>query len=664
MRYSYLLFVGFVLILTGRSVAQDSYEVLKWDSHLTWHKHLIQQMHEQYRQRDIDMQQAFTSKAAAENYRNKIRKNYDSIKGNFPQKSPLNAKVTGTIKHEDYQIKKVLYESFPNHHVTANLYVPEGQGPFPAALLFCGHESQAKATASYQRTAILLAKHGFVVLVIDPISQGERFQLTDADGEPATRGGTTEHTLLNAGSNLVGTNVVNYEYWDNKQGLEYLMSRPEVDTGRIGVLGNSGGGTMTTYFMALNDTPEAAVVCSYVTKRERAIEVLGPQDGCQWIPYEGREHLEIADFLLMNAPVPTLTLAGKYDFVDYVGVERTMREMQNYYAALEHPEETKLFSWSDGHGISKPKREAAVEWFKRWFYEDSSAVEEGNLAVHTEEQLQVTETGQVNSQFEDEYTIQQRNINLANQLKSERQAFQQNHSRKGFLEKVTSLIGFKENPHNVTAEYVDTSRWKDYHMTKKILRRKGEVPIPVIIIQPSENRQADTLQLRISEGGKAKIIEQNETKINSVLASGQSVILADLRGTGELEDPEEFNASKYHDSQYRNDQVSLHIGEPVVGQRVQDIVTILDFIEAEPSLSPKSITLQAHGFTASPALHAAVLTSQVDQLMLSDTIQSYREILEQPIRQNGYAYVVPNALKFYDLPDLVDLINPKKVVYE
>src|SRR5699024_3394363 len=161
------------------------------------------------------------------------------------------------------------------------------------------------------------AKHGFVVLVIDPISQGERFQLTDEHGEPATRGGTTEHTLLNAGSNLVGTNIVNYEYWDNKQGLEYLMSRSEVDTNRIGVLGNSGGGTMTTYFMALNDTPQAAVVCSYVTKRERAIEVLGPQDGCQWIPYEGREHLGIAEFLLMNAPATTLTLAGKYDVVGY-----------------------------------------------------------------------------------------------------------------------------------------------------------------------------------------------------------------------------------------------------------------------------------------------------------------------------------------------------------
>src|SRR5699024_12314043 len=93
-----------------RSVAQQSYEVLDWSSQVSWHKHLIQQMHEQYRQRDKDMGQALTSKGAAETYRQKIRKDYVSIKGSFPPEAPLNAEVTGTIRHDDYRIEKVLYE--------------------------------------------------------------------------------------------------------------------------------------------------------------------------------------------------------------------------------------------------------------------------------------------------------------------------------------------------------------------------------------------------------------------------------------------------------------------------------------------------------------------------------------------------------------------------
>src|SRR5699024_9049224 len=282
-------------------------------------------------------------------------------------------------------------------------------------------------------------------------------------------------------------------------------------------------------------------------------------------------------------------------------------EMKHVYSALEQPENVRLFSWSDGHGISKPKREAAVEWFNRWFYEDSSSVQEDNLKVHTEKQLQVTETGQVDSQFEDEYTIQQRNIDLANKLETKRESFQQNHSREEFLEKVASLIGFEDNPHKVTAEHVDTSRWKGHRMMKVILRRKGEVPIPVIALQPAKDQQTAAVQLWVSEEGKEHLINQSGDELEQAVISGESVLLADLRGTGELEDPEEFNADKYHDSQYRNDQISLHIGKPVIGQRVQDIITILDFIEAE--LPEKNITkVDAQGFTASPALHAAVLT--------------------------------------------------------
>src|SRR5699024_6985063 len=363
------------------------------------------------------------------------------------------------------------------------------------------------ATVSYQKTAILLAQNGFVVLVIDPISQGERFQLTDENGEPLTRGGTTEHTLLNASSNLVGTNIVNYEYWDNKRGLDYLMSRPEVDTTRIGVLGNSGGGTMTTYFLALNDTPKAAADCSYVTKRERTIEVLGPQYACQWVAYVGREHLEIHDFLMMNGPVPTLILAGKYGFVDYEGTKQTYREMKHVYSALEQPEKVRLFSWSDGHGISKPKREAAVEWFRRWFYQDSSKVEEGKLAVLSEEQLQVTETGQVNSSFENEYTIQERNLDLGKKLKAQREQGESTHTPREFKTKLKLLIGFKENPYALTTERVGSISWKGHRMETMILRKKGEVPLPAIVIRPSERVSSTKVQVWLSEQGKSAIFD-------------------------------------------------------------------------------------------------------------------------------------------------------------
>jgi len=189
----------------------------------------------------------------------------------------------------DYRIENILFESLPEHHVAANIYVPEGKGPFPAVLIFCGHEMTSKATESYRKTAILFAENGFVALVVDPISQGEMVQFTDDYGQRILRGSTTEHTLQNAGGNLVGTGVASYELYDNVRSLDYLISRQEVDAERIGCPGNSGGGTQTAYFVGFDKRIKVAAPCSFIARRERNLELRGAVDGCQHLPYEGRE---------------------------------------------------------------------------------------------------------------------------------------------------------------------------------------------------------------------------------------------------------------------------------------------------------------------------------------------------------------------------------------
>ncbi len=163
-----------------------------------------------------------------------------------------------------------------------------------------------------QQTAI-------AALVVDPVSQGERVQFTDSAGKRILRGSTTEHTLLNAGASLTGTSIVAWELFDNVRSLDYLASRPEVDPDRIGCLGNSGGGAQTTFFIGFDDRVKVAAPCSFITSREREYELNGTGDGCQQIASEGREQLEIADYLMLFAPKPLLILAGRYDFVDYRG---------------------------------------------------------------------------------------------------------------------------------------------------------------------------------------------------------------------------------------------------------------------------------------------------------------------------------------------------------
>src|SRR5690606_15688437 len=61
--------------------------------------------------------------------------------GGFPEKTPLNARVVGKQQRDGYRIEKVIFESRPNHHVTAVLYLPEGDGPHPGVLVPCGHSA-------------------------------------------------------------------------------------------------------------------------------------------------------------------------------------------------------------------------------------------------------------------------------------------------------------------------------------------------------------------------------------------------------------------------------------------------------------------------------------------------------------------------------------------
>ena len=110
-----------------------------------------------------------------------LRRKALAVIGGLPgEKSPLNARVTGTIPMDGYRIEKLVFESLPGIHVTALVYVPEGPaGRSRPCSLACGHSPVGKAYPGYQEIAVRLARRGYVVLCWDPVGQGERSQFWD-----------------------------------------------------------------------------------------------------------------------------------------------------------------------------------------------------------------------------------------------------------------------------------------------------------------------------------------------------------------------------------------------------------------------------------------------------------------------------------------------------
>jgi dienelactone hydrolase len=657
MRKVRLLIIQIVFFLFATSAfAQKQANILDWKTDVSLNTYLVQQMKAQYAARTAEFNKALANQTNTLAYIKSVRQKFKTVVGELPHKSTLDATTTGVIQKDGYRIEKIVYQSFANHRVTANLYLPKGKGKFPSVLLFCGHEDLSKATLSYQQTAILFAKNGFVVFVIDPISQSERVQLTDSSGKSLTRGSTTEHTLLNLSSNLLGTSAAAYELFDNIRGLDYLVSRPEVDTTKIGCIGNSGGAMQSIYFAAFDDRVKIIAPCSYLASREKTFETTGAADGCAQIPNEGLAQLEMSDYLVAAAPKPILVLAGKYDFIDYNGTLQSYSDLKKVYKSLNSSQKLSLFTFDDGHGISKPKREAAVQWFRKWFYNDDRPITEKAAETLTAAELFATSTGKVNTTYPDEINITQKNELLYLQKEQSRKQFAEQSI--GYRkQKIESLLGLNPNAEQLEIEDINSGNiGNDINYQWLVLRKRTEVPLPLRIYRKSSSSKQVIIAINDNVKQRDSLISQWQTSKSDAI-----LISVDVRGTGETTDKPEMNDPKYFSKDYRNAMLALHIGKPLVGQRVTDILNVVAFIKGDKNLQNLPITINATCLVAIPALHAMFLNSEINNIHFDQGITSYQSILNHPLEKDRYGAVIANVLSYYDLPDLINWIGKDRV---
>ncbi|MCI1189130.1 hypothetical protein MON38_17030 [Hymenobacter sp. DH14] len=658
---TFLLLLLAALAATAQVRAQTGTNVLDWKANTTLTSYLNQQLHAQYAGRPAGLARAAQSAAGAAAYRDSVRARCRRVLGPLPACTPLRAQVVDQLVRPGFRIEKIIYESTPRHHVTANLYVPNGAGRWPTVLLPCGHENEAKATVSYQQTAMLFATHGFAVLVPDPVSQGERMQLTDAAGKPLARGGTTEHTLLNAQAALVGHNLPAAELWDNIRGLDYLATRPDVDTARFGCIGNSGGATQTAYLLAVEPRLKVAALCSYVAAGERNLELTGPADGCVMLPNAGRARLDLADWPIAFAPKPLLLLAGRYDFVDFNSIETAHAEIGSIYQALGQLRQHQLFTAEDGHGISKPKREVAVRFFLKWLKGEvaPAAVQEGPLPVATARELQCTTTGQVNTSFADEENLSAFYQAEAKRLVAARPPLTaQKLGRLEFWQPTNAafdvLFSREDQGHALRMEPRDTLRRDGLLLQKLILRRGQFLPLPVLRLDaPAARKATGRVLICFADAGKATLADSTAW-LRAQLKNYDAVLLADLRGQGETADPGAALDPKYYNREYRPALQGLHLGLPLLYQRMADAAQLARYATDGPTRG-RSVDVYALGRSSSlVALHlAAGLGPVMRQVRLPILPVSWQEILSQPTTKDVYSDVLPGVLLCYDVPDLV-----------
>jgi cephalosporin-C deacetylase-like acetyl esterase len=619
---------------------------------------LIAEVERQAASRANAVRRALASPAALAARQKEFRAHLGELVGELPARTPLGAKTVGTIECDGYKIEKVIFESRPRHHVTANLYLPRDTSrPVPGVLVPCGHSANGKASPPYQSVCILLAQNGCAALIYDPIGQGERLQLAES-----AEHGTTEHTLVGLGAILVGWNTATFRIWDGLRSMDYLAGRPEVDPRRLGCTGNSGGGTMTTWLMAVDERIAAAAPSCFITTVERLFKTIGPQDCEQHFPGQGARGIDHTDFITMRAPKPTLILAAERDYFDFAGTRAAYEQAADVYRVLAHPERIGLFSYDDEHGFSRPRREAAVAWMRRWLADDTRPVREGALKLQSDATLQVTASGQVMKEFADERAVVDFTIERTRQLAEKRQAAWHRMDRAKRVETVRRALGLPEQLDlDATSRSLGSIARAGYKIEKLVIVRDGHVPLPALLCVPESARDGKHPAVLYADGrGKACDLGSGGP-IEKLVAAGRVVLSVDLCGYGETADL--AKGAKFHNDEFRTAMAAMHVGRPLVGRRVEDLLAALTVLSAHPTVDAESIQLVAVDRAGPVALHAAAMEPRFRSVVIRGSIRSWADdVVARPLAPQLIGHVVPGALVHYDLPDLAVMLGGRLTV--
>lgn len=582
-----------------------------------------------------------------------------TLGGAFPERTPLNARTVGTIQREGYKIEKVIFESQPKFYVTASLYVPtRGRGPFPAILFPLGHEEGAKAHDTWQQVLGSFAQKGYVALAWDQIGQGERVQMYDTDfGESKVRRSTTEHTIVGIQCLLTGDNLARYTIWDGMRALDYLLSRPEVDATRIGLTGNSGGGTHTAYLATLEDRIHVAAPSCYITSWTALLDTIGPQDAEQnLVPWIGAG-LDHGDFIYAFAPRPFLMLSAIRDFFSIGGARATYREAQGIYKLMGVPEKLSMVEADDGHGYTKPRRLASYRWFGRWLKGVDDQEPEPEVTIATEEELFCTEAGQVAVSLGGE-TVFTLNQKRAEQLRPKGRPLAAEELRN----RVRSMTAF-EAPKNalVVKPYGEITR-AGYRIEKLTYESESGILIPSLVFVPEGGGARKPAMIYVHGRGKSAAAAAGG-EIEQFVKAGLIVLAIDLRGLGETRSLSDENGSDFpvYFGDFESAMTALHIGRPLVGMRMTDVLRGIDLLTARADVEPTKIYGFGKEAGAIPLLHAAAMDDRIGKIALEGMLASYQTIIQQRIHRQVFEQVIPGVLRLYDLPDVVAALAPRPV---
>lgn len=280
-----------------------------------------------------------------------------------PPRGDLRVEARGTVERPDFLIEKIVYQSMPGLYVTANLYRPKNPvGRSPAILYVCGHSRVEKdgvihgSKAHYQHHAAWFAANGYVCLIVDTLELGE------VPGEHHGVSAKGRRWWISRGYTPAGV-----EAWNGVRAIDYLVSRPDVDPGRIGVTGRSGGGATSWWIGAIDDRVAAVCPVAGITDLQDHV-VNGVVEGhCDCMYFVNTERWDDTMLAALVAPKPLLIEnTDKDPIFPEAGVRRIYEQVGRVYDWYGARDRLSLIVGKGGHVDSEELRHPAFAFFEKW----------------------------------------------------------------------------------------------------------------------------------------------------------------------------------------------------------------------------------------------------------------------------------------------------------
>ncbi|PYV44429.1 MAG: hypothetical protein DMG06_06535, partial [Acidobacteria bacterium] len=581
----------------------------------------------------------------------------------LPERTPLHPVIVRVHERDGYRIENIMFQSRPNFWVTASLYVPtSGKEPFPGIISPCGHAAEARLYPPYQFMYMGLVKQGFVVLAYDPIGQGERRYFWNPRTKQNEIGGpvTWEHSLPGQLLLLIGEDLTNYRIWDGMRAIDYLLTRPEVDSQRIGCCGQSGGGTLTLFISALDERVQCAAVHEGGTDDKwpvaiRPETVLGTGDTEQHFFPAAIYGIDSCDLHIAIAPRPLLASVEHFN----PAFNSAAHDIKARYELLGLPERFATVEAADPHDMTMKLRLANTDWFCRWFYNRRGPDIEPDFRLESAADMNCTPLGSVRYSGQGQ-TIYSLILGKQAKLPPTGAA-----STVDLREKIQSLLRYRRVEGPLGPRHLATTPRRRYQIEKLEFLSEPGIYIPAWVLIPDQRAADRSAIIYVSESGRDTdglefgVLER-------LTQTGNLVIAPDVRGIGETRPPhpDDGGLGLYRhldDAETTMQYMAWEINESLFGMRVQDVVRSVDYALSRPDVDRAAVRMIGKGMGALWVLFAAALDTRISQAICEGGLLSYRTLTSSDRYLHGADIFIPDILKDFDLPQVAAAVADRRL---